>query len=118
MIMTVTITDFTVAGRSVFDLLKNGSGSGYTVLPANRNLPISALARVSYLSVQASTGNSTTVVYKGDENTANDGTCQGKEIAAGAVDVEQARENAVHLGEIYLRANGNNAKINIEIHYA
>ena len=118
MIFTVTITDHTAAGRSIADLVQNGSGTGYTVAPTKK-FPLLMASKVSYLSIQASAANgASTVIYKGDENTANDGSCQGKELAPGVIDVIQGIEIAVHLGEVYCRASADSLKFNVEIHWA
>lgn len=116
---TITITDITQPGRSLYDLLTTGSGTGYTVSPAaGIKREISMVGGVSYLSLQASYLNGAAIVFKGDENTATDGSRQAKEMAAGDTDVSQAYPYSVNLQEIYLRASANNAKINVEIHYS
>ena len=116
---TITITDITQPGRSLYHLLTTGSGAGYTVAPSDGiNEEISMVGGVSYLSIQASYGNGQTIIYKGDERVANDGSRQAKEMAAGDTDVSQAYPNSVNLREIYVRASVNGGKFNVECHYS
>lgn len=116
---TITVIDYTQPAQSLFTLLSQGSKPGYTVVPTGGIAPaLTMIGDVSYLSIQASYGNSGQVVYKGDENTQNDGTRQGKELRAGDTDVMQAYPKSVNLNEVYLRASANGAIVNVEIHYS
>jgi hypothetical protein len=117
---TITVTDITKAAQSLLSLLSKGSQPGYTVAPAAGFASYSSwsiMGDVSYCSIQSSPSNSATV-YKGDEFVATDGSRQCKEMQAGDVDVIQAKDRAVHLGEIYITASANGAKVNVEIHYS
>jgi hypothetical protein len=114
---TITITDNTKPAQSLYTLLSQGSQPGYTVSPAaGIALPLNLLAMVSYISIQASVQNSSSYIYVGDENVHNDGTQQGKELAAGIVSTISAYPLYANLNEIYVRANANSVKINVEIH--
>lgn len=116
---TITVTDITKTPRNLSDLLSNGSGGGYTVVPAKGIFtPLTITATVSYLSIQASYTNGGTIVYKGDENVKNNGTRQGKELLAGDTDVQQASPYIVNLNEVFLMASANGAIINVEVHNA
>lgn len=118
MIATITITDKTQPGQSLATLIGSGNQAGYTVAPMSTGLPWLVANKVSFLSIQASKGNSNGIVYVGDEHTANDGSVQGQEMAQGDVVIHQGSAYAsVHLGEIYLRANTNEMKINLDFHY-
>lgn len=117
---TVTITDRTQTPRNLADLWVNGSGGGYTVV-GNRGLvnPAPAALSVGYLSIQASYGNSSTIVYEGDENVKNDGSRQAFEMANGDTDVSQMPgQTCINMNEIYITASANNAKINVRFRYA
>jgi hypothetical protein len=115
---TVTITNINATPRNLFDLLTNGTGNGYTVVPATGPfLPINGIAGVSYCSVQSSYTNGGVTVYKGDEKVANNGTRQSKEMQPGDTDVMQASMYSVNLNEIFLMASANGAIINVEVHY-
>ena len=113
--MTVTITDHTKPARNLYDLATNGSGTGYTVVGGLS--PLNIGASVCYLSIQASYGNSSTIIYKGNASVANDGSAQEKEMQAGDVDVQQAVQFSVSLNEIYVRASADNGKFNVESHH-
>lgn len=118
MIATITITDHTQPGQSLSTLIVSGNQTGYTVAPMSTGLPWLVANKVSFLSIQASKGNSSGIVYVGDEHTANDDSVQGQELAAGDVVIHQGSSYAsVHLGEIYLRSNTNGMKINIDFHW-
>ncbi len=120
MTITVTITDNTKPVQSLYTLLSSGSQAGYTVAPSPvKATSLTFQARVRYLSIQASVANSnSTYIYTGDENLKADGTCQGKELSPGTIDVDQCDQNAVHLGEIFITASQNGLKANIEVHWA
>jgi|SRR5271157_984135 len=119
MIATITVADYTKPAQNLFNLLSQGNLTGYTVVPSGGVMPaLTAIASVSYLSIQASYKNGSVVIYKGDENTANDGTRQGKEMLAGDTDVGQAYPYTVNLNEIFIRASANGGIVNVEIHFA
>jgi hypothetical protein len=116
---TITVTDITQTPRNLSDLLQNGSGKGYTVVPSSGIFkPLTIINAVAYLSIQASYTNGGTIVYKGDEDVKTDGSRQAKELHAGDTDVQQAYSYSVYLGEVYLTASANGAIINVEVHYA
>lgn len=116
---TITVTDHTAAAQNLFTLLSKGSQTGYTVSPAAGIITnLTMIASASYLSIQASPSNSGITLYKGDENTANDGSRQAKELQNGDVDVSQAYPYSVNLQEIYMRASADGGKFNVEIHYS
>ena len=114
---TITLTDYTAAAQSLLTLLGKGSQTGYTVAPAAGSGELQTPGQCVYLSIQSSPSNGATVVYKGDSSTANDGSRQAKELLAGDVDVMQAAPYVVHLGEVFIRASANNAKVNVEVRY-
>lgn len=119
MIATITVADYTKPAQNLFNLLSQGNLTGYTVVPTTGIMPaLTAIANVSYLSIQASYKNGSIVLYKGDENTANDGSRQGKEMLAGDTDVSQAYPYSVNLNEIFVRASANGGVFNVEIHFA
>jgi hypothetical protein len=114
--MTVTIADHTATGQSLYTLLSKGSQTGYTCAPATGIAPSLTLpANVSFLTVQASKGNSTNIVYVGDENCANDGSRQARELGAGDVYQIAAEPNLANLRQIYVRGGADSVKFNIEI---
>lgn len=132
---TITVTDITQKPQNLMTLLSQGNQPGYTVVPAggisgkttggglagDSALPatVGMIGSVSYLSIQASVTNSGgQTIYKGDENVATNGSCQGKELAAGTIDAIQGMERAVNLAEVYVTASANGAKFNVEWHYA
>jgi len=115
---TITITDHTATAVDLFRLLGKGSATGYTVSPSTGLAPTTFIGCVAYLSIQSDPKNASAKVFKGDENTANDGTRQGKTMLAGDVDVAQSNPYTTHLGEIYLRTDTDNTVINVEVHYA
>jgi len=128
---TVTVTDITQKPRSIWDLLINGSGAGYTVAPSstggqNPSGPLGAFQNIqfiggfSYLSIQASPGNANGQnILVGDEGLVNSGAQQGKELTPGTIDVHQSSGNlSVHAQELYITATQNNLKANLEWHYA
>lgn len=115
---TITITDHTKPAQSLATLVNSGNQTGYSILPNASGNPFLAANKVSFLSIQASKGNSSSIIYVGDENTKNDGTVQGQEMAAGDIVIHQASSyGSVHLGELYVRANADNIKVNIDWHY-
>lgn len=114
---TITINSPAKA-LDLMTLLTKG-GAGYTVAPTGVMNDTNQGARCSYLSVQASPINGTsTYVYKGDSNVRSDGTCQGKELTPGTIDVQHSVYNSVHLGEIFLNASAAGLKANIEVHWS
>ncbi len=116
---TITVTDITKTPRNLYDLLSNGSGNGYTVAPTKGIFaPLTIIGSVAYLSIQASYNNGSTIIYKGDESVANNGTRQAKELKAGDTDVQQAYSYSVNLNEVFLTASANGGVVNVEVHYA
>lgn len=116
--VTITITDKTQPAQSLATLIGSGNQPGYTLAKYSSGLPWRVGDKVSFLSIQGNKGNSSGIVYVGDENMANDGSNQGQELAAGDVVIHQASSyGAVHLGEIYIRTNTNSSKVNVEWHY-
>ncbi len=128
---TITVTDITKTPQSLQALLgqsmqpqANPSGNtltgvaGYSVIVSGAGHGFALQSGVSYLSIQFSNKNSGMKGYVGDEGVKTDGTFQGKELLPGDVDVHQAYSYSVHLGEIFLAADTNNAVFNVEIHYA
>jgi hypothetical protein len=117
---TITVTDITKTPQNLATLLAGGTlPSGYSIVPTKGIAPPALIgSTVAYLSIQADPSNGGTNVYKGDENVANNDSCQGKVLTAGATDVQQMYPMTVNLNEIYLTASANNAKINIEVHWA
>jgi len=121
MFATITFTDITQPALDLYTLLTAASTPGYTVAQSqnNKQPTISTVARVSYLSVQASPRNAgSQYVYKGGPDLANDGSKQGKELAAGIIDVMQGIHDEAHLSQIYLRASQNGLIANVEWYYA
>lgn len=119
--ITVTITDITQKPQSIYNLITLPSTSlpGYTVVPsapANPNVA-TLIASVNYLSLQASYTNAGGIVYKGDQGVKTDGSRQSKELAAGDTDVQQAYSYSTNLNQIYLTANTNGMKVNVEYHH-
>lgn len=116
---TITITDITQPVASLHKLLENGNlngaNPGYTVAPAGGFGKLVTWGDVSYCSLQSSPSNTATV-YKGDENVKTNGTLQSKEMQPGDVDVIQSYSRAVSLHEIYITAQADGAKVNVEIH--
>jgi hypothetical protein len=128
---TITLTDKTQKAASLQTLLGQSmqpqafpSGNtltgvpGYSVVVTGAGRGFELQSGVAYLSIQFSVQNSGMTGYIGDENVANNGTQQGKELLPGDVDVHQAYSYSVHLGEIFIMANTNNAIFNVEWHYA
>ncbi len=128
---TITVTDKTKTPASLQTLLgqsmqpqANPSGNtltgvaGYSVVVTGAGRGFELQSAVAYLSIQFSVQNSGMIGYIGDENVANNGTQQGKELLPGDVDVHQAYSYSVHLGEVFITANTNNAIFSIEWHYA
>jgi hypothetical protein len=118
--ITITITDITQPAQNLYTLITKGSQTGYTVKPASpaASVAITEISEVSYLSIQASKTNGSKIVYKGDQGTANDGTQQGLELAAGDTNIMQMYPRVVYLQQIYLRANTNGAIANVEFHHS
>ena len=127
---TITLTDKTKPPASILALLSQSfqpqafpSGNtqtgvpGYSVVASGAGHGFAQVGGVAYLSIQFSVQNSGMVGYVGDESVANNGTNQGKELLPGDVDVHQADEYTVHLGEIFITANTNLAVFNIEYHF-
>lgn len=115
---TITFTDITQPALDLFTLLTAASTPGYTVTGGQQQA-MTVLSRVSYLSIQASPRNANSqYVYKGDRDTGNAGTRQGKELAAGIIDTIQGIENAAYLNQIYLRASQNGLIANVEWYYS
>lgn len=116
--VTITIVDKTQPAQSLATLIGSGNQPGYTMAKYSTGIPFRVADKVSFLSIQGSKGNSSGIIYVGDENTANDGTNQGQELAAGDVDIHQASSyGSVHMGEIFVRGNTNTNKFNVEWHY-
>ena len=117
---TVTITDITQPAQSILTLATKGSQAGYTVNPSSPAAitNVTEVTDVSYLLIQASNGNGSKVVYKGDQGVANDGSRQGLELEAGQSNVMQMYPRAANLQQIYLRANTNGAVVNVEFHHS
>ena len=116
--VTITISDKTQPAQSLATLIGKGNQSGYTMAAYSTGIPFRVGDKVSYLSIQGSKGNSSGIIYVGDENTANDGTNQGQELGAGDVVIHQGSSyGSVHLGEIYVRGNTNSNKFSVEWHY-
>jgi hypothetical protein len=114
---TVTITNKVNGPFQLSALLNVGSATGVTVAPAAGYSTARTSAR--YVSLQSDPTNGASKVFKGDANTANDGSRQGKVLLAGDVDVEPtAHVEDVDLNSIYVNTDTNGAKINIEVHYA
>jgi len=118
---TITFTDITQPALDLYTLLTASTTPGYSVAQSkNVQQPtISTIARVSYLSIQASPRNAgSQYVYKGGPDLHNDGSAQGKELAAGIIDVIQGFYDEVHLSQVYLRASVNGLIANVEWYYA
>lgn len=117
-VATITITDVTQPPQSIYNLLTKQNLAGYTVVPIPPSTPAvpTLTASVCYLSLQASYGNTTQTVYKGDSGVKTDGSRQAKEMLAGDTDVQQAVQYSVNLNEIYITASANGAKVNVESH--
>lgn len=119
MYATITFTDITQPALDLWTLLTSASTPGYTVVQPAKPSTLSAFGRVSYLSIQASPRNAgSQYVYKGGPDMASDGSKQGKELAAGIIDVMQGIYDEAHLSQIYLRASQNNLIANVEWYYA
>jgi hypothetical protein len=100
---TITFTDITQPVLDLYTLLTAASTPGYTVQQSRSALQptISTVARVSYLSVQASPRNAgSQYVYKGGPDLGNAGSSQGKELAAGIIDTIQGIYDEVHLSQV------------------
>ena len=112
--MTVEITDHTAAAQDLATLFKQGSQTGYTVVPSVDRTGQLIPTTFGYRSVQASAGNSSgTTIYVGDENTANDGSCQGIELAPGnGWDRDIMTNRAGALG-VYVRGSADGVKFNV-----
>lgn len=116
--VTITISDHTKPGQSLATLIGSGNQPGYTMAKYSTGIPFRVGDKVSYLSIQASKGNSSGIIYVGDENVANDASNQGQELAAGDVVIHQGSSyGSVHLGEIYVRGNTDSTKFNLEWHF-
>lgn len=109
--ITVTITDKTQPGRTVLDLLQNGSGSGYTVVGTVQGNV--GWTNVGYRGIQALTGN-TGSIYVGDAGTANDGSQQGRVLAKGDLFERDDYGSPISLG-VYVRCNTNDDKFNVMV---
>ena len=121
MYATITFTDINQPGLDLFTLLTAASTPGYTVQQpgGNQQQAMSTLGRVSYLSIQASPRNAgSQYVYRGGPDMSNNGVKQGKELAAGIIDVIQGIHDEVHLSQVYLRASVNGLIANVEWYYA
>ena len=127
---TITVTDKTKTPASLQTLLAQSmqpqafpSGDtqtgvpGYSVVTVAAGRGFAQLAGVAYLSLQFDPSNSGMKGYVGDEGVTNNGTLQGKTMLPGDVDVHQGHSYVVHLGEIFITADTNNAVWNIEWHY-
>ena len=118
---TITFTDITQPGLDLYTLLTAASTPGYSVAQSqgNQQSSLSTLGRVSYLSIQASPRNAgSQYVYRGGSDMSNNGAKQGKELAAGVIDVMQGIYDEAHLSQIYLRASQNGLIANVEWFYA
>jgi hypothetical protein len=129
-IATITVTDKTQTPQSIQALVgqsmqpqANPSGNtltaiaGYSVVVTGAGHGFAQLGGVAYLSLQFDPGNSGMKGYVGDEGVKNNGTLQAKTMLPGDVDVHQGHSYVVHLGEIFITADTNNAIWNIEWHY-
>lgn len=110
--ITVTITDIT-KGPFQLSALFTGSQLGATVTPAVPNL---VPKREASLTIQNDPNNGGGTVYYGDNNTRNDGTCQGVTLPQGAsVEKDLLVSAAEKVTNIYLHASANGAVINVEV---
>jgi hypothetical protein len=119
--MTVQINNI-AHNFDLYTLLFKGSQFGYTCSPPNGinpNDPVGTVsAMASYLSIQADPGNTAaTYIYVGDANLANNGTCQGKSLGPGVIDVREADFNALHLRDIYVAGSATGVRFSIEVHF-
>lgn len=118
---TITFTDISQPGLDLLTLLTASSTPGYTVVQSKgvQQPSLNTQGRVSYLSIQASPRNAgSQYVYRGGPDMGNAGTSQGKELAAGVIDVMQGTTDEVHLSQVYLRASQNALIANVEWFYA
>lgn len=117
---TITITDITKTPLSLAQLLQAGATTtGYTVVVngngSNLGTP-SIFTTCSYLSIQASNGNTTTVIYIGGPTVKTDGSVQSRELLKGETVTYQPSQLSINLQELYLTASANTGKVNIEAH--
>jgi hypothetical protein len=112
---TITITDHTKPGRSLYDLLENGSGTstGYTVVGGFTG-DVSQFSMVAYRSVQADANNSGNI-YVGDSKTANDGSRQGVALAKAGFWSRDNPDNCESLANVYVRGGVDNDKFNVMV---
>ena len=124
---TVTISDHTKPGLSLWDLVtatQDSSTPGYTIKPTpgkTGGIPsFQLIGEVSFLLIQAGTGNSSGIIYVGDSNTANDGTLQGCALAATAAPLimQASLSGRVSLKDIYVRGNTDTNTFNFMFLYA
>lgn len=109
--ITVTVTDKTQPGRTVLDLLQNGSGNGYTVVGTLQGNV--GWNKVGYRSIQYVSGGS---IYIGAGDVANDGTCQGITLSASGLTVWDRDDYGSPIPlEIIVRVSANSTVFNIHV---
>lgn len=106
--ITVTFTDVTKGPYSLAQLFSGVSLTGVTVAPTD---PPKAPRIADFVSVQGDPGNTTNLIYTGDQNLPPTGAAIGMSLAAGAVDVRQMCSTP--LAGVYVQASANSAKANI-----
>lgn len=105
---TVTITDHTKPGRTLLDLVQNGSGNGYTVVGTVQGNV--GWTKVGYRGIQSLVG----TLYAGDAGTANDGSQQGRTIVVNGVWDRDDYGSPISL-EVYVRGGADGDKFNLMI---
>lgn len=108
---TVTVTDHTKPGQTLFNLMTQGAGgglAGYTVKGGTQELI--GFSKVGYRSIQVDSGAG--LVYVGDANTANDGSQQGLILSSGDVWERDDYGSPITL-DIYARASADETSFNV-----
>lgn len=107
----IIITDHTKPGRTLLDLIQNGSGNGYTyagVVQSNVGW-----SKVGYRSIQLDSGGP---LYIGDGKTANDGSQQGLILSSSGLTGWDRDDYGSPIGlEIYVRTSADNSSFNLMI---